>query len=564
MDRIWLDAYPPGVPADIAVPPNITLREVFEESCRRFAGHRAFSNLGGVLTYEELDRSSAAFAAWLQREAGLQPGDRVALMMPNILQYPVALFGALRAGLVAVNVNPLYTARELAAQLNDSGARAIVILENFAHSLETVYRDSALETIVVTSLGDLLPGPRRLLVNAVVRYVRRAVPAWRIPDAIPLRDALTAGAGREPERVPMDPRDPAFLQYTGGTTGTAKGAILSHRNMIANLEQASAWLRGHLSEGEEVVLTALPLYHIFSLLANCLLFMRIGGENVLVTNPRDLPALVKTLQATRPTAMTGVNTLFNALLNTPSFDHLNFDRLKLTLGGGMAVQRGVAERWHAVTGHPIVEAYGLTETSPAVCVNPLDIPDYTGSIGLPLPSTEVSIRDEHGTELPPGEVGELCVRGPQVTSGYWQQHEATQRAFHADDFFRTGDLARIGERGFVYIVDRLKDMAIVSGFNVYPNEVEEVLISHPDVAEAAVIGVPDERQGERLRAFVVPRGPGLTAETLISHCRQSLTGYKVPQDIVFRDELPKTNVGKILRRALREPAGGGDDAGEAS
>jgi len=555
MERIWLSSYAPGVPAEIDPEAHASLRDIFDQSCTRFARRRAFSCMGASLSYGRLDELSRAFGAWLQQDAALTRGQRVAIMLPNLLQYPVALFGALRAGLTVVNVNPLYTPRELRHQLQDSGAEAIIILENFAHVLEAVIDDTRVRTVVTTRLGDLLPTPKGQLVSTVAKYVKRMVPPWHLPGAQPLPAVLRAGAGRSLESVPLGPEDIAFLQYTGGTTGPARGAILTHRNMVANLEQASTWLGGGLREGEEVIITALPLYHIFSLLANCMTFIRCGGENVLIPNPRDIPAFVRVLRKTPFTAMTGVNTLFNALLNQPDFAELDFGTLRLTLGGGMAVQRRVAERWREVTGCLLLEAYGLTETSPAVCINPLDLEAFNGSVGLPVPSTDISIRDPYDAELPPGEVGELCVRGPQVTPGYWGRPEETADAFLEGGWLRTGDMARVDERGFVYIVDRRKDMILVSGFNVFPNEVEDVLVGHPKVLEAAVVGVPDEEHGERVCAFVVPTDPGLTEADVIAHCREGLTRYKVPREIHFRTELPKTNVGKILRRTLREEAG---------
>lgn len=560
MERIWLSSYAPGVPAEIDPEAYASLREIFEQSCTRFARRRAFSCMGASLSYARLDELSRAFGAWLQHDAGLGRGQRVAIMLPNLLQYPVALFGALRAGLTVVNVNPLYTPRELRHQLRDSGAEAIVVLENFAHVLESVIDDTDVRTVVTTRLGDLLPTPKGQLVNTVAKYVKRMVPPWNLPGARPLPRVLRAGAERTLEAVPLGPEDIAFLQYTGGTTGPARGTILTHRNMVANLEQASAWLGTGLREGEEVIITALPLYHIFSLLANCMTFIKLGGENVLIPNPRDIPAFVRVLRTTPFTAMTGVNTLFNALLNHPDFAELDFGSLRLTLGGGMAVQRRVAARWREVTGCLLLEAYGLTETSPAVCINPLDLDEFNGSVGLPVPSTDISIRDADGAELPPGEVGELCVRGPQVTPGYWGRPEETADAFFEGGWLRTGDMARVDERGFVYIVDRRKDIIIVSGFNVFPNEVEDFLVSHPKVLEAAVVGVPDEQHGERVCAFVVPSDPALTEAELIAHCREGLTRYKLPREIRFRTELPKTNVGKILRRALREEAGRRDSA----
>ena len=553
MEKIWLKSYPKDVPAEIDPDEFASLKDVFEQSVRHYPDHRAFSNMGAALTYRELDARSRAFGAWLQERAGLKKGDRIALMLPNVLQYPIALMGALRIGLTVVNVNPLYTARELSHQLNDSRARAIVLLENFAHTLEQIPTEQRPKTVVTTRVGDLLPTPKALLVNAVVKYIKKAVPSFHLPDAISFRKTLQTGSGLELTETTVGPGDLAFLQYTGGTTGTAKGAMLTHRNMVANLQQASAWIAPKMRPGQEVIVTALPLYHIFSLLANCLMFMKLGGENVLITNPRDLPSFVKELRRQRFTAFTGVNTLFNGLLNTPGFEKIDFSHLRLTLGGGMAVQRRVAERWKATTGSTLVEAYGLTETSPAVCVNPVDLADYKGSIGLPIPSTEVSIRDDRGEEVALGENGELCVRGPQVMAGYWGVGTAeTESAFFADGWLRSGDIARMDEQGYVYIVDRKKDMINVSGFNVYPNEVESVLVSHPHVFEAAVIGVPDEEHGERLKAFVVCGKHALSADEVIDHCRQQLTGYKVPREIEFRSELPKSNVGKILRRSLRE------------
>lgn len=553
MEKIWLKSYSKEVPAEIDLNEFASLNDIFERSARLYANQRAFSNMGAALTYRELDARSRAFGAWLQQRAGLGKGDRIALMLPNILQYPVALFGALRVGLTVVNVNPLYTLRELSHQLDDSGARAIVILENFAYTLEQVSSGHRPDTVITTRVGDLLPIPKAQLVNAVVKYIKKAVPRFNLPDAVSFRQVLREGASLELEPIAVEPTDLAFLQYTGGTTGTAKGAMLTHRNMVANLAQASAWIAPVMRAGEEVIITALPLYHIFSLLANCLMFMKLGGENVLITNPRDLRGFVKELRRMRFTAITGVNTLFNGLLNTPGFADLDFSHLRLTLGGGMAIQRRVAERWKATTGSTLVEAYGLTETSPAVCVNPVDLTSYKGSIGLPIPSTEVSIRDEDGNEVALGENGELCVRGPQVMAGYWGGRPAeTENAFHKGGWLRSGDIARMDAQGYVYLVDRKKDMVNVSGFNVYPNEVEDVLLAHPDVLEAAVIGIPDEQHGERLKAFLVCHNRVLSTDEVIEHCRKQLTGYKIPREIEFRSELPKSNVGKILRRKLRE------------
>ena len=552
MEKIWLREYPPGVPAEIDLNEFGSLKDILEKSCARFADLPAYSNMGVTLSYRDIDRLSSAFAAYLQQVLGLDRGDRVAIMLPNVLQYPVALFGVLRAGLVVVNVNPLYTPRELEHQLKDSGASAILILENFAHTLQEVLERTPLRTVITTQLGDLFPFPKRPLVNFVVKRVRKMVPAWRLPGAVPLRQVLHEGARRTLQDVPVDHDDLAFLQYTGGTTGVSKGAMLTHGNLVANLQQASAWLSTVSSQSAETIITALPLYHIFSLTANCLTFMKVGGHNILITNPRDMPGFVKELSRVRFTAISGVNTLFNGLLNTPGFAQLDFSALRLCLSGGMALQRAVAERWQQVTGVPLIEGYGLTETSPAVTFNPLTLREYNGSIGLPMPSTELSIRDDDGRELALGEAGEICVRGPQVMRGYWNRPGETAQVMTADAYLRTGDIGYIDARGYVRIVDRKKDMILVSGFNVYPNEVEDVAALHAGVLEVAAIGVPDEKSGEAVKLVVVKKDPALTAEALIEHCRQHLAGYKVPRLIEFRAELPKTNVGKILRRLLRE------------
>jgi len=552
VDKIWLQSYPSGVPAEIDVDEFRSIGDLFEQGVRRFASRTAFVCMGKGITYGELDRLSAQFAGYLQGELKLPAGARVALMMPNVLQYPVALFGALRAGYTVVNVNPLYTARELEHQLCDAGAETIVVVENFAHTLDQVRARVPIRHVVVTSLGEMLGFPKSLLVDFVVRRIKKMVPAWRLDGAVRFSDALSRGASHHLQTVEVGQEDIAFLQYTGGTTGVAKGAILTHRNILANLQQAHAWIRPFLQEGEEVVITALPLYHIFSLTANCLTFFKIGATNVLITNPRDIPGFVKELGKHRFTAITGVNTLFNALLNNADFARLDFSRLHVALGGGMAVQKAVADKWRKVTGVALVEAYGLTETSPAVTINPLDLPAFNHSIGLPVPSTEISIRDDSDIEQPIGQRGELCVRGPQVMRAYWQRPEDTARAFTADGFLRTGDIAVIDDKGFVSIVDRKKDMILVSGFNVYPNEVEDVVASHPGVIEVAAIGVPDERSGEAVKVFVVRKDPKLTEAALIAYCHENMTGYKVPRRVEFRDELPKSNVGKILRRELRE------------
>lgn len=551
-EKIWLKEYPEGVPAEIDIGEYRSVKDLVEHACQKFRDLPAFHNMGTTLSYADIDQQSRYFAAWLQQSAGVKKGDRVAIMMPNLLQYPVALFGILRAGATVVNVNPLYTPRELEHQLKDSGARIIVILENFAHTLEQVLHNTQVEHVLTTRIGDMLSPIKRGLVNFVVKHVKKMVPEWKIPSAVSFRHVLHEGKWQTLDPVALDHEDIAFLQYTGGTTGVAKGAVLTHGNMVANMLQARAWLGTQLKEGQEVIITALPLYHIFSLTANCLVFSEIGGLNVLITNPRDIPAFVKELGKHKFTAITGVNTLFNALLNAPGFDKLDFSALKLALGGGMAVQRAVAERWKKVTGAPLLEAYGLTETSPAATINPLTLKDYNGSIGLPIPSTEVQIRDEEGKEVPLGEVGEICVRGPQVMREYWNRPDETEKVFFEDGFLRTGDMARMDEKGYVYIVDRKKDMINVSGFNVYPNEIEDVVMQLDGVLEAAAVGVEDEHSGEVVKLFVVRKNPELTEKDIIEHCKRELTGYKVPKYVEFREELPKTNVGKILRRALRE------------
>ena len=554
MEKIWLKSYPAGVPAEIDVDQFRSLGDLFEKSVAQFSQRDAFYCMGKTITYAELDALSARFGAFLQGELGLAKGARVALMMPNVLQYSVALYGALRAGYTVVNVNPLYTARELEHQLKDAGVEAIVILENFAHTLQSVIGKLSLRHVVVTSLGELLGFPKGAIVDFVVRRIRKMVPAWSLPGSVRFSDALQRGARHALKPVDVGHEDIAFLQYTGGTTGMAKGAVLTHRNIIANMQQAHAWIRPVVREGQEIIITALPLYHIFSLTANCLTFFKVGATNILITNPRDIPGFVKELAKHRFTAITGVNTLFNALLNNPDFAKLDFSSLHVSLGGGMAVQQAVAERWKKVTGVALVEAYGLTETSPAVTLNPLDLKEFNHAIGLPISSTDISIRDDDGVEQPVGQRGELCVRGPQVMRGYWNRPEETARVFTSDGYLRTGDIAVIDAAGFITLVDRKKDMILVSGFNVYPNEVEDVVASHPGVLEVAAVGVPDERSGEAVKVFVVRKDPALTAEALIAHCRKELTGYKVPHHVEFRDELPKSNVGKILRRELRGAA----------
>lgn len=552
MDKVWLKSYPAGVPAEIDCSEFSSLGELFASSVGRFASRTAYVSMGKRMSYDELDRLSASFAAFLQTSLALPPKSRVALMMPNLLQYPVAMFGVLRAGYTVVNVNPLYTPRELEHQLRDAGVEVIVIVENFARTLEQVLPKVKISNVVVTSLGEMLGFPKSLIVNFVVRRIKKLVPSWSLPGALSFNEALSCGASLTLKPVAVTHEDIAYLQYTGGTTGVAKGAVLTHGNIIANLQQAHAWVRPFLSEGEEVIITALPLYHIFSLTANCLTFLKIGATNVLITNPRDIPGFVKELGKHRFTVITGVNTLFNALLNNPDFAKLDFSRLNFALGGGMAVQQSVAERWQKVTGKALIEAYGLTETSPAVSINPLNLSAFNHSIGLPVSSTEISIRNEDGEEVGFDQPGELCVRGPQVMREYWQRPEESRRAFTADGFLRTGDIATIDEDGFIRIVDRKKDMILVSGFNVFPNEVEDVVASHPGVFEVAAVGVPHEHSGEAVKLFVVRKDTSLTAEDIVKHCKANLTAYKVPHLIEFRDELPKTNVGKVLRRLLRE------------
>jgi long-chain acyl-CoA synthetase len=548
----WLKSYPPGVPATIDASEYASIRDIFAKSCHRFGDAPAFSCMGRTLSFAALDRLSRDFASWLQNVARLPRGARVAIMSPNLLQYPVALFGALRAGYTIVNCNPLYTPRELEHQLNDSGAQAIVILENFARTLEAVIARTQVKTVVTTQIGDLLGFPRSALVNFAVKRVKKMVPAWTLAGAVSFPEALAQGRGKPLEEPPLAHDDLAFLQYTGGTTGVSKGAMLTHGNIVANLLQTSAWWGTGLEEGAEVVITALPLYHIFALTGNCLVFMKIGGHNILITNPRDLPNFVKELGKHRFTAITGVNTLFNALLNTPGFGALDFSALKMSLGGGMAVQRAVAERWKQVTGKPLVEAYGLTETSPGACINPL-VPgaDYNGFAGLPIPSTIITIRDDSARELALGETGEICIAGPQVMKGYWNRPDETAKVMTPDGAFRTGDIGFMTPEGYVKIVDRKKDMILVSGFNVYPNEIEDVVAMMPGVLECCAVAAPDEHSGEKVRLVIVRKDPALTAEQVLAHCRQHLTGYKVPKAIEFWKELPKTNVGKVLRREVK-------------
>ncbi|MGL0947943.1 long-chain-fatty-acid--CoA ligase FadD [Vibrio vulnificus] len=552
MEKPWLSRYPSDVPETINPDQYESLVEMFEQSVQKYADQPAFMNMGSVMTFRKLEERSRAFAAYLQNDLKLKKGDRVALMMPNLLQYPVALFGVLRAGCIAVNVNPLYTPRELEHQLNDSGAAAIVIVSNFANTLEQIVENTPVKHVVLTSLGQMLPRAKGTIVDFVVKYVKGMVPKYDLPGAISMRKALHKGRRLQYVKPFMTGDDIAFLQYTGGTTGVAKGAILTHRNMIANVMQAKGMYGPVLQPGRELVVTALPLYHVFALTVNCLLFIEMGGRNLLITNPRDIPGFVKELQKYPFTAITGVNTLFNALVNNEDFHELNFSHLKLAVGGGMAVQRAVADKWKKTTGCYLLEGYGLTECSPLVAAYPHDLVDYNGSIGLPVPSTEVRIVNDEGEALANSETGELQVRGPQVMQGYWQRPEATKEVINNDGWLSTGDIVKFDEDGFLHIVDRKKDMILVSGFNVYPNEIEDVVALHGKVLEVAAIGQPHEVSGEVVKIYVVKRDPSLTKEEIINHCRQHLTGYKVPKLIEFREDLPKTNVGKILRRVLRD------------
>ena len=551
LEKVWLKRYPADVPAEIDPDQYASLVEMFEQSVARFADQPAFINMGQVMTFRKLEERSRAFAAYLQNELGLKKGDRVALMMPNLLQYPIALFGVLRAGMVVVNVNPLYTPRELEHQLNDSGASAIVIVSNFAHTLEKVVFNTQVKHVILTRMGDQLSAAKGTLVNFVVKYIKRLVPKYNLPDAISFRSALQRGRRLQYIKPDITNNDLAFLQYTGGTTGVAKGAMLTHRNMQANLVQSRAAYGPLLHEGHELVVTALPLYHIFALTVNCLLFIEMGGCNLMITNPRDIPGMVKELSRYPFTALTGVNTLFNALLNNEDFRELDFSTLRLSVGGGMSVQRSVAEKWEKLTGRHLLEGYGLTECAPLVSGNPYDLQHYSGSIGLPVPSTDVRLVDDEGNEVAHGEAGELQVKGPQVMLGYWQRPEATDEILK-DGWLSTGDVVTVDDEGFLRIVDRKKDMILVSGFNVYPNEIEEVVSMHDKVLECAAIGVPSEASGEMVKICVVKKDPSLTRDELIAHCRKHLTGYKVPKSVEFYDELPKSNVGKILRRKLRE------------
>jgi long-chain acyl-CoA synthetase len=552
MERIWLKSYPEGVPAEIDSSAFGSLGDFIAESVDKFRDRTAFISMGKAISYGELDLKSRAFASYFQNVARLPRGARVALMMPNLLQYPIAAFGALRAGSVVVNCNPLYSPRELKHQLADSGAEAIVVLENFASTLEKAIDGTAVKTVIVTGAGDQLGGVKGRLVNSVVRHVPRAVPTFRLPQAVRFNRALEMGSRRAFADAQVNPDDIAFLQYTGGTTGVPKGAMLTHRNMVANLRQIYAWIAPAIRPEGEIFVAALPLYHVFALQVNGFVPLMLGASNLMIANPRDIPGLLKALRRTPFTVIPGVNTLFNALLNNRDFAKLDFSRLHLAIGGGMAVQRTVAERWRSATGKPLIEAYGLTETSPAAIANPLTIDQFNGAIGLPLPSTDIAIRDDDGRDVKVGETGELCIKGPQVMSGYWNRPDETAKVMTADGYLRTGDIVRVDERGYVYVVDRKKDMINVSGFNVYPNEIEDVAMGHPGVLEAGAVGVPDVKTGEAVKLVVVRKDPTLTEADLVAYCRQFLTGYKTPRHVEFRESLPHTNVGKILRRELRE------------
>ncbi|UKA01004.1 long-chain-fatty-acid--CoA ligase FadD [Photobacterium damselae] len=552
MDKVWLSRYPEDVPAEINPDMYSSLVDMFEQSVQKYADQTAFINMGQVMTFRKLEERSRAFAAYLQNDLKLQKGDRVAVMMPNLLQYPIAIFGILRAGCVVVNVNPLYTPRELEHQLNDAGAKAIVIVSNFAHTLEAVVKDTSVEHVILTRLGDQLSRPKGTLVNFVVKYIKKMVPKYHLPHATSMRMALRKGRRMQYVKPFISGEDMAFLQYTGGTTGVAKGAMLTHHNMVSNVMQAKGAYGPVLTEGRELIVTALPLYHVFALTVNCLLILEMGGQNLLITNPRDIPTFIKELQRYPFTAITGVNTLFNALVNNEDFHELDFSNLRLSVGGGMAVQRSVAEKWQNITGNYLLEGYGLTECSPLVAAYPYDLTQYNGSIGLPVPSTEVRLIDDEGNEVGMDGTGELQVRGPQVMKGYWQRPEATKEVLTDDGWLSTGDIVRFDDDGFMHIVDRKKDMILVSGFNVYPNEIEDVVALHGKVMEVAAIGQAHDVSGEIVKLCVVKRDPSLTREELIAHCREHLTGYKIPKIVEFHEELPKSNVGKILRRVLRE------------
>ena len=553
MEKLWLSSYPKGIPENITPPPFNSLKDLIESSLVKYSERIAYSNMGATLTFKQLDEMSYNFACYLQQDLNLKKGDRVAIMLPNIMQYPVALCGILRAGLVVVNVNPLYTPRELKHQLSDSGAESIIILDNFAHVLAEIIDDTTINQVILTKVGDLLGFPKNHLINFVLKYIKKAIPKYTLNSIINFQATLENTTDQSLDTVDLNGDDLAFLQYTGGTTGLSKGAMISHKNMVYNLHQSKAW-QGNLFDDVEVIIaiTALPLYHIFSLQSNCLAMMLDGGENVLITNPRDFSAFVKELKKHKFVYITGVNTLYASLLNTPGFDEVDFTALRFTIGGGMAIQKAVSKDWEKITGQPILQAYGLTETSPAAVVNPIDITEFNGSIGLPISSTEVSIRDDQGENIAVGELGEICIRGPQVMVGYWEQPDETAKVMLPNNWFKTGDIGRMDEQGYIYIEDRKKDMILVSGFNVYPNEIEGVVVELEGVLEAAAIGIDNQQSGEVVKLFVVKKDPKVTKDEIYAHCKKNLTAYKMPKEIEFRDDLPKTNVGKILRRALRE------------
>ena len=547
----WFSSYPQGVPQEIKLDEYRSVIHLFEESCRKYADKVAFENMGARLTYREVDKLSRDFAAYLQQQLGLKKGERIAIQMPNLLQFPIAFFGALRAGLIVVNTNPLYTPREMEHQFRDSGAVAIVIVANFASNLEKILSNTQIRHVIITGLGDMLGGVKGAIVNFVVKNVKKMVPPYKLPGAVSFNSVLARGAGQKLEMPQVANDDIAVLQYTGGTTGVSKGAQLSHGNLVNHNTMITHWFHPYLSAGgEDIIITAIPMYHIFALTVNGVLMFTTGVKNVLITNPRDMKGFCKELKKHKFTIITGVNTLFNGLLNSPTFKDLDFSYLKGAIGGGMAVQDAVARRWQEVTGKPLLEGYGLSETSPVLCCNPLDGKHQSGSIGVPMPSTEVAIFDDNGNQLPQGETGEICARGPQVMSGYWRQDNTG--VFYPGGWFKTGDIGSMYADGFFRIVDRKKDMIKVSGFNVFPNEIENVIAGHPKVLEVAAIGIPDSKSGECIKAFVVKRDPSLTENELLQYCRENLTNYKIPKHISFKTELPKTNVGKILRRALKE------------
>lgn len=549
-NRPWTKYYHASMSPEIDVNKYQSILKVFDEAISKFRNKKSFTNMSISLTYDELDRKSGQFASFLQNELKLQKGDRIAIQMPNLLQFPVALFGALRAGLIVVNTNPLYTPKEMQYQFKDSGAKAIVIMANFASNLQQIIKDTPIESVIITEIADLFPLPKRLLVNSVVKYVKKMVPEYNIPNAYSFNQALELGSRQSYKEVTLTHEDIAFLQYTGGTTGVSKGAVLNHKNIVANMLQIVEWMKPVLKEGEEIILTPLPLYHIFSLTVNCLTLMNYGAENILITNPKDIPGFIKEMKKVKFSVITGVNTLFNALMNHKDFSSIDFSNLKVAVGGAMALQKAVVDRWKEKTGKSLYEGYGLSETSPVLCVNPIWGGDITGTIGIPVPSTDIALLDDNGNQVPKGQEGEIAAKGPQVMQGYWQKPEENKKVFH-NGWFRTGDVAIQLENDYFKIVDRKKDMILVSGFNVYPNEVEDVIATHEMVLEVAVVGIPDEHSGEIVKAFVVKREASLTEEMVITHAKKSLTGYKVPKKVEFRTELPKTNVGKILRRALR-------------